>query len=389
MITLDQAQSRLNKIKYKPAAEQVSLDRSLDRILARDVVSQIDMPPFDKSAMDGYAVSAADGSLRFRIVETVSAGTIPGRRLQKGECARIMTGAEVPPGADKVVIKEHTEEEGDDMILLQESAAVNICYRGEDVKVGDVVLHQGTRIGPAEAGVIASMGLPAIDVFRKPRVGIITTGSEIREPGEGLEPGHIYNSNAYSLSAQVERAGAVALYRGIVRDDPGEIKQAVSSMLVSCDLLLISGGVSMGDYDFVPGILANLGAVIHFDKVAVKPGKPTVFATHEEKVIFGLPGNPVSTFVIFEIFVKPLLFRMMGHHFLPLSLRGKMAVDYKRKRTGRTAFIPVMYRQGEVEPVTYHGSAHILALTRANGLLEIPAGQSEIIKGSTVHVRPI
>jgi molybdopterin molybdotransferase len=389
MISLAEARQILNDIKVSPALETVFLDKARKRILAQQVVSGIDMPPFDKSAMDGYAVISGDDSPRFKIVETISAGSVPQQKIAKGECARIMTGAPLPPGADKVVIKEHTGEEAGCLVVQKQSDRRNICYRGEDVGVGDVVLHRGELIGPAQVGVLAAMGLKTVEVFRQPLVGLLTTGSEIKEPGETLQPGQIYNSNAYSLSAQVERLGGLVRYRGIVKDEPADIKEKISDMLAACDLVLISGGVSMGEYDYVPGILAELGAFIHFSKVAVKPGKPTVFADCGGKPVFGLPGNPVSTFVIFEVMVRPLLYRLMGRHDAPPLLTGTMAEDYIPRHSGRTAFIPVTYNMGEVALVDYHGSAHILALTRANGLLEIPVGVAKISRGITVYVRPI
>lgn len=390
MILVEEAENILNNITFRPETEEVSLTDSLGRILGRDIVSGISMPPFNKSAMDGYALSSGDDSPKFKIVEVIAAGSVPSREIAKGECAKIMTGAMVPRGADCVVKKEVTEEKDGHMIITGEDKNVNICYLGEDVKPGDIVLKAGCIIRPPELGIIASMGLDTLEVYKKTRVGIVTTGSEIKEPGQKLETGQIYNSNAYSISAQVRQTGADVQYAGIVSDDKDIIAREIENLLSGTQMVLISGGVSVGEYDFVPQILENLGVRLHFDEVAIQPGKPTVFGTRGEVLIFGMPGNPVSTFTIFEVFVKPVLYKTMGHNYTPPVIKGVMNKDFKRKRTVRTVFVPVRYNMdGQVEPVEYHGSAHLTALSEANGILKIPRGTTQVLKGSTVYVRQI
>jgi molybdopterin molybdotransferase len=233
------------------------------------------------------------------------------------------------------------------------------------------------------------MGKTGIRVYKTPLVGIIATGSELVEPGQALKQGQIYNSNSYSLAAQVKETGAGALIHGVAVDTEKDILKAVESLHHSCDMILLSGGVSVGDYDLVPGVLKKLNVTIHFEKVAVKPGKPSLFGTRGRTFFFGVPGNPVSTFVIFEILIKPLLYRMMGHTYVPVIIEGILVKPVKRKRTGRSAFVPVLYDHGKVEIIEYHGSAHIHALTRANGLITIEKGVYEIPAGSTVNVRSI
>jgi molybdopterin molybdotransferase len=257
------------------------------------------------------------------------------------------------------------------------------------VKTGDSVLQAGTLIRPQEVAILASLGLASVPVYKKPRVGILATGSEIVEPGRELSSGQIYNSNAYSLSAQLYRVGAEVEYDGIAADDESGITKQVTRLFEKCDVVIISGGVSMGDYDYVPGILEELGVKLYFQKVAIKPGKPTVFGVKDGRFFFGLPGNPVSTFVIFEIFVKPFLYRMMGHDYRPNLIKAVMKHDFKRKKSGRTAFVPVKFGDGFVEVVEYHGSAHIVALAKANGLLQIPSGINEVLKGTTIDVRQV
>lgn len=393
MIPIEEAEKIVNEITRHPGAlstEKIPLMDSLGRVLGQDIVSTISMPPFDKSAMDGYAVASNDDSNRFEIVEIIAAGSVPRKNIAKGQCAKIMTGAMLPPGADRVIKREVTEEKDGFMVLTGEDKNINICYLGEDVKPGDVVLKAGCLIGPAEIGVIASMGLNSVRVYEKLKVGIITTGSEIVAPGQTLAKGQIYNSNAYSIAAQVIRTGADIIVAGIVHDDKEHIKGKIADLLKHTQMVLISGGVSVGDYDFVPGILKDLGVHLHFEEVAAQPGRPTVFGTWNDVLVFGLPGNPVSTFIMFEVLVRNALCRLMGYEYTPLFLKGVMKKEFHRRRAERAFFVPVKYdNEGFVEPVEYHGSAHLAALPQANALLMVPLGVHEITEGSVVYVRQI
>lgn len=390
MIPIEEAEKILSGVSAVPDIESIALPESLGRILAQDIVSAISMPPFDKSAMDGYALISGDNSGRFEVVDIIAAGQVPQKTITAGQCAKIMTGAMVPPGADRVVKVEVTEEKDGFMTITGEDPRENICKCGEDVKPGDVLLTAGHIIRPPEVGIIASMGLDRVQVYKAPVVGIITTGSEIREPGQPLQPGQIYNSNAYSIGAQASRIGAKVVYAGIVSDDIADIRDRIGHTIKETQVVLISGGVSMGDYDFVPRILKDLGVKLYFDKVAIQPGKPTVFGSKGDTLVFGMPGNPVSTFVIFEIFVRSVLCRLMGYDYKPVEIKGVMARDFTRKRKVRAAYVPVqLNRDNEVEPVEYHGSAHLSALSKANGLIQIPRGVSELKKGTHVYVRQI
>lgn len=389
MILFEEAFQFLAEIPVNPDIEEVQLEQSLNRILAQDVLSAINMPPFNKSAMDGYALNTADLSGQFRIVETIPAGVVPTQRIRKGECAKIMTGGMVPEGADRVIKKELTIEENGFMKIVEEEKNRNICDQGEDVKIGDAVLRKNVPIRPAEIGVLASMGMAKVRVYKQPKVSIIATGSELVEPGQALETGKIYNSNSYSLAAQVNQMGATLQAKCVVADKMEDISRSIEHYLGISDLLLLSGGVSVGEFDYVPGVLKDLGVDLHFEKVAIKPGKPTVFGTRGEKMIFGVPGNPVSTFVIFEIFIKPLLNRMAGLDYITDEVPGKLKETFHRRKTERSEFVPVRMKNGVIELLIYHGSAHIHALSRANGLINIPIGISEIPAGSTVNVRPI
>jgi molybdopterin molybdotransferase len=308
----------------------------------------------------------------------------------KGQCAKIMTGAMLPPGADRVIKREVTEEKDGFMLLTGEDKNRNICSLGEDIKPGDMVLKAGSLIRPPEIGVIASMGMNSVRVYEKPRVGIITTGSEIVLPGQPLGKGQIYNSNAFSIAAQVIQTGANIIMAGIVHDNKDYIRGNIAELLNHSQMLLISGGVSVGDYDFVPGILKELGVHLHFESIAVQPGKPTVFGTWNDVPVFGLPGNPVSTFVIFEVLVRKALYRLMGYEYTPLFLKGVMKKEFRRRQAERAFFVPVRCdNEGFVEAVEYHGSAHLAALPQANALLMVPLGVHEIAEGSVVYVRQI
>ncbi|MBD3413545.1 MAG: hypothetical protein GF421_03820 [Candidatus Aminicenantes bacterium] len=389
MILFKDAQKILDDTPVKTETEMVGLDKVLGRILAQDVISTINMPPFNKSAMDGYALISGDKSERFEIIETIPAGKVPQKKVRKGECAKVMTGGIVPEGADRVIKTELTVEKGGFMTMTGEETNKNVCTAGEDIQKGDRVLDKGIRIRPQEAGVLASVGLARVKVYQKPRVGVLSTGTEIVSPGKNINPSQIYDSNSYSLSAQVLRSGAELSGYKMVRDKPDKIRKAVSDFLSQCDVLIISGGVSMGDYDYVPSVLKKLGFKLHFEKVAIKPGKPTVFASKGYQYVFGVPGNPVSSFVVFELFVRPFFLRMMGHKYEPLWISGLLEKGIQRRKTHRDSYIPVEHKKGSIKTLPYHGSAHIHALTKANALLCIPRGEKEFKTGKKVHVRPI
>ncbi|MEN8152810.1 MAG: gephyrin-like molybdotransferase Glp [Acidobacteriota bacterium] len=388
MILLEDALKKTKENIRILGFEDVPVSDSPGRILGEDICSGIEMPPFNKSAMDGYAVSSSDNREKYEIVEIIAAGKFPEKELKPGQCSKIMTGAPLPKGADRVIKVEVTEEKGNFMFIKGEDKSFNVCFRGEDIKRGDLILKKGTKIRPPETGIIASVGIPVIKVFKRPVVSVIATGSEIVEPGNKLEPGNIYNSNGYSVSAQVKSTGSLLNFSGIIKDDFNTIKNSISSLLETSDIVVISGGVSMGDYDFVPGIIKELGITIYFNKVAIQPGKPTLFGTGKGKVVFGLPGNPVSTFVIFEVFLRSFLYGMMGYEYSPVHMKGELKKDFKRKKTERDLFIPVLYEDGGlVDIVDYHGSAHLNSLGSANGLLKVPRGEKEILKGTVVNVR--
>lgn len=390
MISIEEAYDLIIQHAGDMPVEKIPFTESPDRILAEDILSDIDMPPFDKSAMDGYACRKADISEPLKIIETIPAGKIPERKIEPGTCAKIMTGAPVPEGADCVIVVEKTQTIDQATIqYLDDSTAGNICLKGEDIKTGDMVLQKGMRIRAQEIAVLASTGYNEVAVFQKPGAGIIATGSELYEPGAPLRSGTIRDSNSYQLAAQIENLGITAINYGIVKDSSSEIQQAISTLEQKTDVILLSGGVSAGDYDMVPEEIKKAGYQIIFHKVLIKPGMPLLFAVKNKKYCFGLPGNPVSTFVQFEFLIKPFLHALMGGVFNPLQIMLPVAVDFNLKETDRDSIIPVKIADGIIHPLEYHGSAHINALTYADGFIKIQRGLAVLKKGELTDVRLI
>ncbi len=369
--------------------ESVPLAGALGRALAREIASEIDSPPFDKSAMDGFALAAGDASTELRVQDTLPAGGAPGAALRPGECARIMTGAMLPPGADRVIRKEFVEERDGVVRIVRPEQGDNVVKRGANLSRGGRVL--GPKVlAPQDIGILAASGVAEVPVVVPLSTGIICTGPEIRPAGERLAPGQIYDSNGPQLAAQLTAMRCPSRLRGIVPDEPRALSQALADAFAEHEVVLLTGGVSEGDFDFVPGCLEEQGAEILFHGVAVKPGKPTLFARLPGgRRAFGLPGNPVSTFVIFEVFVKPYLLVRMGIDWQPPLIRGKTTRAIRRRHTERAEYLPVNVRGAEVTAVAFHGSAHLNALGGADGLVLMGRGVAEIPAGAEVDVRRI
>lgn len=391
MISFDQAFEIVMNAARQGGTERVALESSLYRILAEHVKSDMDMPPFDKSAMDGYACRREDLGNQLAIIETIPAGCTPKRSISQNQCSKIMTGAMVPEGADCVIMVEFTENPTDQtMRFTGQRTADNICLKGEDVHAGNIVLDKGQKIGPQHIAILASVGLTRPLVASRPKVGIIATGDELVEPAAKPGNSQIRNSNSYQLSAQVTNAGAIPCYYGIAKDTEQDIDRLLKKAMAENQVILVSGGVSMGDLDLVPDVLRKNQIKLIFERIAIKPGKPTVFGVSSDVFCFGLPGNPVSTFVLFELLVKPFLLKMMGQEFQARYVSAPLEKSILRKRTERQSWMPVAFTpSGTVMPVEYHGSAHINALCTADGLLCVPVGVGEIKQGSMVQVRQI
>lgn len=389
MITFDEALARVLTKTPELPTERVYLENAMGRILAEDVRADVDMPPFDKSAMDGYACRRADlGTAQLRIIEEIAAGASPTHAVRPGTCARILTGAPLPEGADCVVMQEQTLREGDCVRMTSTKTADNICRKGEDVRAGDTILRAGMRIDAALVAVLAAVGLTEPLVSRRPRVTVLATGNELVEPSVVPAAAQIRNSNGPQLFAQALSTGALLTYGGILPDDEAALLQAIGAATEQADVLLLSGGVSTGDFDLVPTVLERLGYAFEFDSVAMQPGRPTVYARKGSVACFGLPGNPVSTFLVFELLVRPYLYKLMGHEFVPCTFQARLSRALHRKNAERQSTVPVrMTALDEVEPVDYHGSAHILALCHADGLVTLPIGVAGFEKGDIVRVR--
>lgn len=391
MIPFEEALAITLETPISKGTERVDFNDALYRVLAEDVFSDVDMPPFHKAAMDGYACRKEDLDQELKVLEVLAAGDVPSTSVGPGQCSKIMTGAMVPEGADTVIMVEQTAEYTPGHIRFTgEKTAPNIARKAEDIKSGDKVLDQGTLILPQHTPILASVGCTSPLVSKKVRVGILSTGDELVEPNVIPGPGAIRNSNGFQLIAQVRASHCEPNYMGIIPDNEEDTNRAIGKAIAQNDVVILTGGVSAGDFDFVPKIMRKNGVNIRFQKVAVKPGRPTVFGTTENAAIFGLPGNPVSSFVNFEVFVKPLLFKMMGHQYQPLVLKMPLEIHYKRKKADRMEFIPVHINPaGTVVPARYHGSAHIHAISMANGIMRIPKGTLELKKGDSTDVRPI
>lgn len=391
MITLDDALKTVLSTTRETGVEKVDLLHALHRGLAEDVISDMDMPPFDKSAMDGFACRMEDLQEELEIVETVAAGQSPARTIRKGQCVRIMTGAQVPRGADCVIKVEETEVTVTGRIrFTAERSSPNIAHKGEDVRLGDKVLEKGTFLRPQHLAVLATVGCYRPLVFQRPRVAIISTGNEIVEPWEKPGPAQIRNSNACQLYGQALLAGGHPDYLGIARDEEDVSMEMLKKACNDNDIILLTGGVSMGDFDFIPRVIGDLGATLHFQTISVQPGKPTVFATLNNKRIFGLPGNPVSAYNMFLLLVHPLIRAMTGGTYRPVPSRLPLGVPYSRKKSDRMSWIPMsISEEGAVFPLEYHGSAHVHSLAGADAIAAIAAGIYELNAGDLLDVRLI
>ena len=398
MIQVDEAREIiLAKIAIK-GVEKVPLDDALGRILAEDIIARRSNPPMDNSAMDGYAVITADiqsatpdNPVKLEVVDDVPAGSVATVTLKNKQAIRIMTGAPIPPGADAVLMQEDTDKNGNG-ILAKDKTEVgeNIRLAGEDVKEGDVVIRKGVTITPSQIGMMAVVGRSNIYVSQRPTVAILSTGDEIVELDGNPTGPCIYNSNGYMLAAQIRSAGGIPCYLGVAKDNEKDLMEKFDWAL-KCDIVVSSGGVSVGDYDLVKATLEKMGNEMVFWKVAMKPGKPLAFGKIGEIPIFGLAGNPVSSFVSFEQFARPAIKKMMGaKEILPRAVQAKLTRTI-HKKTGRLQFMSavVSWDSGEttVAPAEEQGSGILKSTVNANGLLVFPLEKDELKIGEWVTVQ--
>lgn len=392
MIAVEEAQERVLAEVGLVGTERVTFTEALGRVLREDVRANADVPAGDNTAMDGYAVRAADIAnppARLRVVEDLPAGTVATKRVEPGTAIRIMTGALMPEGSDTVAHVEITDG-GSDVVTVHEpvSAGTNVRRRGEDMHESDLVLADGTPVGAAEVGVLASVQKSVVRVSRRPTVAILSTGDEIVDVDEPRPFGKVVNSNSYSLAAQAAAAGALPRMIGIVRDDRDATIAAIESALES-DFVISSGGVSVGAYDFVKDALDALGADTKFWQVAMKPGKPVVLSRLRGRLYFGLPGNPVSCMVSFILFIAPALRKAMGQraNLLPPSVGVRMLAPLKSRGDRRNYLrVRVAARDGELvaRPMASQGSGVSTSMVQANGLAVVETGVTAVDAGAIV-----
>jgi molybdopterin molybdotransferase len=391
MITHAEARKIVLDTDHLVDTEIIDLYDCVNRVLAVDAISSITMPPFDKAMVDGYACKRKDIDKDLIIDGVISAGESGDeKKIIDGHCYKIMTGAPIPSDTDMVVMVEETEISDGKLRILNKISSDNISPKGEDIKIGDRVLKRSTLLKPVHCGILAALGMDKVEVFKKIKIGIIITGDEIIEPGNKLKKAQIYNSNGAQLINYCHDMNAIPDYYGIAEDSYAKTEECIRYMISRNDMLIITGGVSMGDYDYVAPAIRNSGLEVKFESVAAQPGRPLVFATDGKKFCFGMPGNPISGVVMFETIIKPLLYKISGTEPPPTVIPLKLAKGVKRKKAVRKSYYPVILNNDHtVSPIDYHGSAHINSYSDAFGIIAMEIGEFEKKAGDTIHVRQI
>ncbi len=379
--------------------EKVPLLDTLGRVLGEDIIVERDNPPWDNSAMDGFAVRwddikrehAIDKPVALSVIEDVPAGKMPTKTVGPGQAIRIMTGAPVPKGADTVLKVEDTEHTPDSVrVFKPEPKGSNIRPQGEDVKKGERIIAKGTPVRPGEAGMLAILAKSFVFVHQRPRVAILSTGDELADLDERYSEEKIINSNSYGIAAAVQDAGGIPFLLGIAKDNPSALKEKISHGLTA-DILVLSGGVSMGDYDFTKAVFQDLGAAMNFWKLAIKPGQPLAFGKIQGKLAFGLPGNPVSSMVTFEQLVRPAMLKMGGHRSYGRPVVQALFQEKFSKRTDRRHFLRgVLTNESGVFKVWTtgdQGSGILTSMVKANCLIDVPMNVERLNPGDPVSVQ--
>lgn len=394
MISVSDAQALVQAhVRPLPPVTLPVTSATLGLVLAEEIIADIAMPPFDKAMMDGYAVRAADlgaGQASLEVIEEISAGHVARLAVGPGQAIQLMTGAPIPDGADAVIAVENTNSDGKRVHIRDHPrAGQHILPCGREMRPGDVVLRPGALLRPQEFGLLASAGRAAVKVYPPPRVSIISTGDELVDPLQRPGPGQIRNGNSPMLLAQTCRAGGLPRTLGIARDTPESLRSLINEGL-QFDILLLSGGVSAGKLDLVPGILTELGVQAHFHKVEMKPGKPVYFGTRGSTPVFGLPGNPVSSMACFELFVRPAIRRLGNHADVgPRVVQASLLEDFSYKTdrpTYHPAWLETSVEGHHVRIVPWFGSPDLRALTQANCFAVLPKGDQVHRKGQALPV---
>jgi molybdenum cofactor synthesis domain-containing protein len=386
LLTFDEAKKKIDD-EFKPVflGEEAVLLEANNRVLNEDVVSTLDIPPFNRSTVDGYAVKAQDtfGSdenkpVTLKVSGAVNIGELSNVKLEKGEAVEIVTGAPIPEGADAVVMVEDTEREDADLkVFVAVTVSENVMKKGSDIKKGSLVLKKGQVLGSSEIGVLAALGLTQIKVLKIPMIAVLSTGAEVTEPGKPLPPGKIYDINAYSISTAVIESGGKPVYFGVVPDDKAALLKALHTAVASSDMVITSGGVSVGPRDYTPQIVDSLGkpGIVVYG-IAVKPGKPTTVGFVGNKPIFSLPGHPTSALLIFYLLARPLILRLAGRPATGMKMVRAFAGSRMFSAKGRRTFVMVKLEFDKscrliAEPVETGASGAITTLANADGFVEI------------------
>ena len=397
MIDIDNALKIIIKNTEKLVLEKKDILCCLNKVLAEDIYSKDNLPPFDKSAMDGYAIKSGETKnydeekvIEFEIRGLIKAGDYCEEELKSGQAFKIMTGAPLPKGADAVIEIEKVEVEGN---ILKVSQVVsennNVIKLGEEIRVGALALNRGSNIRPVEIGLLASLGYSSVNVYKSPTIALIITGDELVGIDSKLQKGKIRNANEYSLKALIKNLEADCLSLGVVSDDKDKLKEKVKHALEKSDIVITSGGASVGDYDFVDDVLKEIGADVKFNSVALKPGKPVTFATYKKKLFFSLPGNPSSLITTFEEFVKPAIEKMMGKEIenkkeFPVIL----AEDFKAQ-VGRRKYVYAEIKENNRKHYAYkvgsQCSNHLMTMSKANGIIIIPEERGNVKAGEVLN----
>jgi molybdenum cofactor synthesis domain-containing protein len=401
-MSFDEAKNAINQhIKPQPlGTEEVQLLEAHNRVLAQDVSSDLDIPPFSRSTVDGYAVKAEDTygaeentPAKLKVCGTVNVGERPQISVAKGEAAEIVTGAPIPDGADASVMVENTQRNGAELLVYRAvTKSENVMKKGSDIKKGETVLKAGTVLGSSEIGVLAALGATKAKVYKVPVVAVLSTGGEVTEPGGKLPPGKIYDINAYSLSAAVLEAGGKPVYMGVVPDDKEQLRKALEHALASADAVITSGGVSVGPHDLTPKTVDSLGEPgLIVCGVAVKPGKPTTVGLVGRKPVFSMPGHPTSALLLFHLLVRPVLQGFAGRPVREIAVVKAVAGARMFSAKGRRTFVMVKLKRVDsgglvAEPVETGASGAITTLAKADGFVEVPADEQFIDAGEEVAV---
>ncbi|NJE02604.1 gephyrin-like molybdotransferase Glp [Thermococcus sp. MV11] len=391
VVPLEKALEVIDSFPLEPETEKVPLSEALGRVLAEEVVSPVDVPPFDRATVDGYALRAEDTFMasegepvRLRVVGEVNAGDFPDFELKPGESVYISTGAPIPRGADAVIQFEDVDREGDEVIIYKPAyPGLGVMKAGADIPKGRPLLRKGTKLGFKETALLSAVGIFEVPVFRKPKVAVISTGNELVLPGEELKPGQIYDINGRAIADAVRELGGEAVFLGIARDDRESLKALIEKGVECCDIVLLSGGASGGIRDLTSSIIEELGEVkVH--GIAIQPGKPTIIGLINGKPVFGLPGYPTSCLTNFTLLVAPLLRKLLGRESEVRKVKKRLAHKVFSVK-GRRQFLPVRIDGGKAVPIL-KGSGAVTSFIDADGFIEVPENVEILEAGEEVEV---